>query len=456
MSLLLLGTLLSPAAHAFCGTYVGSAGAELYNDVSQVAIVRQGNETVLSVANNVDGNFSDFALVIPVPEVLAEDDIHVLEHDLFARLDAYSAPRRVEYTCDDFRYEDEEDWDAGGSSGGDGGSGGGGVEVEAEYTVGEYQIVILSATQSTGLYDWLNANGYSVPAQSVTILDEYISGGAYFLAAKVAATEGIEPGAMLSPLQFRYDSAVFGLPIRIGTTASKGVQDLIVYAINAYSLGRVGISNYAEEEIEEACMWGDGTAEEFAAYYTAQFDAAYADADAGMFVTEYAWGGSQCDPCNGTPPDATDLVTLGMAIDAETWHYDPNVFFTRLHMRYTPAQAHSDLVFYHSNITEQRQQRYIDYLYELEDRFPLCGEGMADDPGSCDGESGDDGGSGGVGGDDAGGSGGGSSGGVSGTDDDPAGNSDAPESKGCAVAPVGSVGGALLALVAVARRRRRD
>ena len=24
------------------------------------------------------------------------------------------------------------------------------------------------------------------------------------------------------------------------------------------------------------------------------------------------------------------------------------------------------------------------YKYELEDRFPICGEGMADDPGSCD------------------------------------------------------------------------
>ena len=39
---------------------------------------------------------------------------------------------------------------------------------------------------------------------------------------------------------------------------------------------------------------------------------------------------------------------------------------------------------YQSNLTEQMQYRYIEYKYELEDRFPICGVGMADDPGSCD------------------------------------------------------------------------
>ena len=36
---------------------------------------------------------------------------------------------------------------------------------------------------------------------------------------------------------------------------------------------------------------------------------------------------------------------------------------------------------YQSNLTDQMQYRYIEYKYELEDRFPICGVGMADDPG---------------------------------------------------------------------------
>jgi len=449
MSLPVLLALAVNPAHAFCGTYMGGAGAELYNEVSQVALVREGNTTVLSVSNDVDGNFDDFALIIPVPEVLAEDDIHVLDKELFARLDAYSSPRRVQYTCDDFLQE-EEDWDAGGgATGGSDGGGGGGVDVEAEYAVGEYQIVILSATGAEVLYDWLEANGYSVPAASVPVLDEYISAGSYFLAARVASEEGIQPGDMLSPLQFRYESGVYGLPIRIGTTASKGVQDLIVYAVNDYAEGRVGVSNYTEATIEEACMWGEGDQQDFEAFYIDQYEAAYAEADEGVWVAEYAWGGAQCDPCNGEPPSASDLATLGKTVDPETYHYDPNVFFTRLHLRYTPDQAHSDLVLYKSNLTEQHQQRYIDYLYELEDRFPSCGTGMADDPGSCDDDGSGSDGSGGSGAGGGSGSDGGSSGGGVDTE---------VEEKGCATVPMGTgVGGAILVgLAALAGRRRED
>ena len=38
-----------------------------------------------------------------------------------------------------------------------------GVTVEAEYTVGEYDIVILSAKESSGLETWLQQSGYKIP-----------------------------------------------------------------------------------------------------------------------------------------------------------------------------------------------------------------------------------------------------------------------------------------------------
>ena len=58
-------------------------------------------------------------------------------------------------------------------------------------------------------------------------------------------------------------------------------------------------------------------------------------------------------------------------------------FITRLHLRYTPEEATQDPVFYMTGRTDQEQMRYIDYVYELEDRFPICGVGMVSDPGTC-------------------------------------------------------------------------
>ena len=53
-------------------------------------------------------------------------------------------------------------------------------------------------------------------------------------------------------------------------------------------------------------------------------------------------------------------------------------------MRYTPEEADEDLMLYHSNLTEFSQIRYIEHESFLEDRFPVCGEGMIENPGSCE------------------------------------------------------------------------
>ena len=385
----LLSGLFTPSAAAFCGTYVGGAGAELYNSVAQVAVVRMGTRTTLSLSNDVSGDTSRFALVLPVPEVVPEEDVHVLPKTLFQRLDRYSEPRLVRYVCEDFEPSDSGLWDsAGGTDGGDG-SDGGGVEVEAEYVVGEYRIVVLSAVESGALFSWLDDNGYDVPSASVPMLQQYIDEGQLFLAAKVDEDAGVGSGEMLSPLQISYTSAAFALPIRIGTLNSKGEQDLIIYGINTYAEGRIGISNYPEVSVEDECLWDPDPGEDFGAFYAERYEEAWAAAGEGAWALEYAWGAAGCDPCTGEPPDLQDLVTLGF----DPYGYagpaaPPNVrdmFFTRLHMRYTPSQATQDLVLYQSGMTDSQQIRYIEYEDYLEDRYPICEVGWAEDPGSCDG-----------------------------------------------------------------------
>ena len=85
------------AAHAFCGFYVNGAGGEMFNDATQVTLMRMGTRTVLSMQNNYKGPAESFALVIPVPTVLQEADVKTLPKEVFGKIDTMGAPRLVEY-----------------------------------------------------------------------------------------------------------------------------------------------------------------------------------------------------------------------------------------------------------------------------------------------------------------------------------------------------------------------
>ncbi|MEM7040654.1 MAG: DUF2330 domain-containing protein, partial [Bacteroidota bacterium] len=82
---------------AFCGFYVAKADAKLFNESSQVIMVRDGDHTVITMSNDYKGEAQDFAMVVPVPEILKESDIRVVQASVFGKLDAYTAPRMAEY-----------------------------------------------------------------------------------------------------------------------------------------------------------------------------------------------------------------------------------------------------------------------------------------------------------------------------------------------------------------------
>ncbi|MDI1233150.1 MAG: DUF2330 domain-containing protein [bacterium] len=88
-------------SYAFCGFYVAKAGANLYNNKSEVILVRDGRLNTLTMSNDFKGDVKDFAMVVPVPEILRERDIKVVNRSIFDMIDAYSAPRMVEYYDDD-------------------------------------------------------------------------------------------------------------------------------------------------------------------------------------------------------------------------------------------------------------------------------------------------------------------------------------------------------------------
>src|SRR2546430_6154397 len=241
----------TPSILGFCGFYVAKADTRLFNRASQVVLVRDGDRTVMTMANDFEGEPKEFGVVIPVPTFLKREQIHVGEKALVDRLDAYSAPRLVEYFDSNPCAQREYNFATALSEARAPAAAMDsaklaralGVTIEATYTVGEYDILILSAQQSSGLETWLQQNGYRIPAGASKVIGSYLKQNMRFFVAKVNLAEQSRLGfSYLRPLQVAYESPKFMLPIRLGMVNANGPQDLFVYALTRN--GRVETTNY--------------------------------------------------------------------------------------------------------------------------------------------------------------------------------------------------------------------
>ncbi len=462
-SLLAATTLV---AHAFCGFYVAGSNEKLFNDATQVVLMREGTRTVLSMQNDYRGPLEDFAMVIPVPVVLKPTDVKVLDKGVFQRLDSLGSPRLVEYWEQDpcpapiayDRYDRRERMKMSRSMApmalSDGGGGGsmpepappaqrrrspvppilssfsvyppsitagaatpvtwsfgfsnepwpeptcqvdhgiGGVnngvpsnvtlqdstmftltcansagksekqakinvvKIEAKFDVAEYQILILSAKEATGLEDWLKINGYKIPADAEPLLRPYIESGMKFFVAKVdpKKVKMVDGHLALSPLQFNYDSEEFSLPIRLGMANSSGKQDLVVNIIS--SDRRYEVANYKNVFIPTNFDVKPGVKTRFGEFYTALFDKTI-EANPGAVVTEYAWTAVpnyHCDPCTDADITNPDLNVLGADVMGGPLAAGTFVL-TRLHARYGKNDMKDDLRFREAKpVTGGREQ----------------------------------------------------------------------------------------------------
>ena len=353
-----------PNAWAFCGFYVAKADTKLYNKASQVIIARDGDRTILTMANDYQGDVKDFALVVPVPVVLQQEQVRVADPKIMERLDAFSAPRLVEYfdqnPCDtppfmprpvappagnimleeNIRRRDRAL----------------GVTIESRFSVGEYDILILSATESNGLQTWLQQNGYRIPSGAAQLLQPYIRQNMKFFVAKVNLGEFQKSGyQFLRPLQIAYESPKFMLPIRLGMINANAEQDLIIYILSPK--GQAEVTNYRTVKIPSDSEIPVFVKNEFGDFYKAMFAKAYAQENKKVAFLEYAWDMSNCDPCSAEPLNQEELKKAGVF-----WlnpSQTSNVFITRLHVRYTRNKFPEDLIFQETSNRQNFQGRYI-------------------------------------------------------------------------------------------------
>jgi hypothetical protein len=361
---------------SFCGFYVAKADSKLFNKASRVAIAREGDETVLTMANDFQGEPRDFAVVIPVPTFIERKAIQVLDMALLDHIDAYSAPRLVEYFDEDPCRPPIRVMSAGAPQPAPGGATAKkrGVTIEAQYTVGEYDIVILSATESSGLETWLGQNGYRIPSGAASVLGGYIKQNMRFFVARVNLKEQAKLGfSYLRPIQVAYESPKFMLPIRLGMVNADGPQELFVYALTRK--GRVEATNYRTVKLPTGMDLPVFVKQEFSPFYKAMFSEQVRRENMSTIFVEYAWDMAWCDPCAADPLSRDELQSLGVFwLDQGSPAARPqlprplpfaqrpasqSVFMTRLHVRYDNAHFPEDLVFQETADRENFQGRYV-------------------------------------------------------------------------------------------------
>lgn len=366
---------IAPSASAFCGFYVAKADTDLFNQSSKVALVRDGDRTVITMANDYIGDPTEFAMVIPVPTVIKKEQVHISDPALLDHLDAYTAPRLVEYfdsnPCHRVMYDKMErvamsappapmirqQSELG-------------VTIEESFSVGEYDILILSATESDGLQTWLSENGYKVPKAAERTLGSYIKQDMKFFVAKVnLERKAKEGGEMLRPIAVAYESPKFMLPIRLGTVNANGTQDLFVYALTRN--GKVETTNYRTHKIPSDKELPIFIKDEFGDFYKDMYKtSAKREGGHGVFM-EYAWDMNWCDPCAADPLSDEQLRELGVFWLADNNIGQPkpmprrirpqakDVYVTRLHVRYDAKSFPEDLKFKMTGDKKNFQGRYI-------------------------------------------------------------------------------------------------
>lgn len=364
MRILVLAFCLLPGlAQAFCGFYVARADGNLYNEASKVVFVRDGQRSVITMSSDYRGPASEFALVVPTPSVLKRDQISTVKPQTVNHLDEYTAPRLVEYHDDDpclqieyMMVEEEPSLaPAGGGQTRYRGPTALGVKVEAQYAVGSYDIVILSAKESDGLTTYLRQEGYNIPDGAELILADYIAAGMKFFVARVnlerhAGAETQE----LQPLSISFRSRNFMLPLQLGKVNADTTQDLLIMTLTRQ--GRVEASNYANARIPSDTEIPTFVRDYFGDFYKAMFARA---ARPNTVMTEYAWDMAWCDPCAADPLSREELQELGVTWLKSGDNAGQDVFVTRMHIQYQRDTFQKDLLFRVTDDRENFQGRYI-------------------------------------------------------------------------------------------------
>lgn len=371
---LALGAFAPSVAQAMCGCMVPIrpkrprpnqiVAKKILNEASKVILVRNGEQTIMTMSNDVITDYDAFGLVVPVPTVIKKKDVRVVGDQIFARLEKLTNPRVVEK------------WDpspcpglgdiamAEGARAPSVASGGArrsrakaadyGVKVEAHYSVGEYDIAILSAKQGAGakLMKWLNKFHYAVPEEAVPVLQSYIKQNMKFFVAKVdfRKVDRSKKRVFLRPIQVRYETPRFMLPVRLGTVNAAGPQELVAYMLSPK--GRIEATNYRTIKMPSGQDLPMYVKNDFENTYKAIFDFHTKKHEMHVLFTEYVGRGTL---------GIDNYKKTGLGWGSKRLR-NPRLFdhftTTRLHFRYDKHAFPEDLILQETSDIKPFNVRY--------------------------------------------------------------------------------------------------
>ncbi|MFD3484415.1 DUF2330 domain-containing protein [Streptomyces sp. NPDC058665] len=226
-----LGSLIAPAYACGCGAMVPARQSSMGVD-RETSVVRWDGATEQIVMRfTVNGDAPEAAWIMPVP---SRADVELGDPDLFGELDDLTAPvERTRY----YFWPRDGDWPF--SSGGEGASAGAPPPVDGAPEVGvvgrerlgDFDVARLTATDPDALRDWLDANGFDLPADLASGLQPYVDQEWEYVAVRLAPEEkGAALGGTLDPLRLSFESDRLIYPMRLSRLADEP-QSLGLYVL---------------------------------------------------------------------------------------------------------------------------------------------------------------------------------------------------------------------------------
>ena len=128
-----------------------------------------------------------------------------------------------------------------------------GVQVTKQEVVGPYETVQLKATDANALQNWLQQNGFAVPADVQPIVNQYVAEKFDFLALKLIPGKGVQD---MRPVRVTTRGANAVLPLRMvaaGTGATVGISLFVI------AEGRYEAQNFPNFDIKADDLLWDWT-----------------------------------------------------------------------------------------------------------------------------------------------------------------------------------------------------
>ncbi|MFI0236402.1 DUF2330 domain-containing protein [Streptomyces sp. NPDC016845] len=228
-----------PAYACGCGAMVPRTGQRVVVDEETSAVRWDGRTEQIVMRLSVHGDGRDVAWVMPVPH---RADVTLGDPGLFNGLERATAP---EWRTRHYFWPRGHDWPFGSDTDSAGAKAplpaatGSGVGVVGREHLGPFDVARLTATDPDALADWLEDNGFPLPARLAEALRPYVDQGWEYVAIRLAPEDTADSGGRgsrtvlggrLDPLHLTFASDRLVYPMRLSRLA-RTPQRLNLYVL---------------------------------------------------------------------------------------------------------------------------------------------------------------------------------------------------------------------------------